>query len=85
MIAIGGGLTGDLVTGGAFIEGNTVRGYLADATSSFFILVAKWFAKKEVGYDPAPYCVTCINRITAAVKMFRGARHDGLPAVFQNE
>ncbi|MBF9239864.1 right-handed parallel beta-helix repeat-containing protein [Hymenobacter sp. BT683] len=36
VIATGGGLTGDLVTGGAFIEGNTVRGYLADATSSGF-------------------------------------------------
>ncbi|MDB5235484.1 MAG: C-terminal target protein [Hymenobacter sp.] len=35
-IAIGGGLNGDLVTGGAFIESNTVRGYLADATSSSF-------------------------------------------------
>ncbi|GAB3852050.1 hypothetical protein GCM10028822_19340 [Hymenobacter terrigena] len=36
VITIGGGLTGDLVTGGAFIEGNTVRGYLADATSTSF-------------------------------------------------
>lgn len=36
IITIGGGVTGDLATGGAFIEGNTVRGYLADATSSSF-------------------------------------------------
>ena len=36
VITVGGGLTGDLVTGGAFIEGNIVRGYLADATSSSF-------------------------------------------------
>jgi hypothetical protein len=36
VIAAGGGITGALVTGGAFIEGNTVRGYLADATSSSF-------------------------------------------------
>lgn len=36
VITTGGGITGDLVTGGAFIAGNTVRGYLADATSSMF-------------------------------------------------
>jgi hypothetical protein len=36
VIAAGGGRNGDLVTGGAFIEGNTVRGYQADATSSSF-------------------------------------------------
>jgi hypothetical protein len=36
IIALGGGLTGDLATGGAYIEGNTIRGYLADATSSAF-------------------------------------------------
>jgi hypothetical protein len=36
VITIGGGVNGDLVTGGAFIEGNTVRGYLANATSSSF-------------------------------------------------
>ena len=36
IIATGGGVTGDLVTGGAFIAGNTVRGYLADANSSSF-------------------------------------------------
>lgn len=36
VIAVGGGIHGALVTGGAFIEGNTVRGYLADATSSSF-------------------------------------------------
>lgn len=34
VIASGGGLTGDLVTGGAFIANNTIRGYRADAASS---------------------------------------------------
>ncbi|MGI4870737.1 MAG: right-handed parallel beta-helix repeat-containing protein [Janthinobacterium lividum] len=34
VIAVGGGVTGDLTTGGAFVQGNTIRGYLADATSS---------------------------------------------------
>ncbi|WP_375435994.1 right-handed parallel beta-helix repeat-containing protein [uncultured Hymenobacter sp.] len=36
VIAVGGGVNGDLTTGGAFIEGNTIRGYLADATSASF-------------------------------------------------
>jgi hypothetical protein len=36
VIALGGGLTGDLTTGGAYITDNTVRGYLANATSSAF-------------------------------------------------
>ncbi|SNC67805.1 Por secretion system C-terminal sorting domain-containing protein [Hymenobacter gelipurpurascens] len=36
IINAGGGLNGDLTTGGAFIQSNTVRGYLADAFSSFF-------------------------------------------------
>jgi nitrous oxidase accessory protein NosD len=30
----GGGINGDLVTGGAFIQGNTIRGYLADANAA---------------------------------------------------
>ena len=34
IIAGSGGLTGDLVTGGAFFANNTIRGYWADATSS---------------------------------------------------
>lgn len=34
VIASGGGVTGDLVTGGAFIANNSIRGYLADAASS---------------------------------------------------
>jgi hypothetical protein len=34
VIAVGGGVTGDLTTGGAYIANNTIRGYLADATSS---------------------------------------------------
>jgi hypothetical protein len=34
VIAGGGGITGDLVTGGAFIMGNTVRGFSADAAST---------------------------------------------------
>jgi hypothetical protein len=34
VIALGGGLTGDLATGGAYVQGNTIRGYLSDATSS---------------------------------------------------
>jgi hypothetical protein len=34
VIAIGGGITGDLVTGGAYIENNTIRGYVANAASS---------------------------------------------------
>ncbi len=33
VIAAGGGATGDLVTGGAFVVNNTISGYLADATS----------------------------------------------------
>jgi hypothetical protein len=33
VIAAGGGITGDLVTGGAFVENNTISGYQADATS----------------------------------------------------
>lgn len=36
VIAAGGGINGDLTTGGAYLEGNTVRGYLADATRSSF-------------------------------------------------
>jgi hypothetical protein len=36
IIGVGGGVTGDLVTGGAFIEGNTVRGYLCDTISSMY-------------------------------------------------
>jgi hypothetical protein len=36
VIATGGGVNGDLTTGGAYVEGNTIRGYLADATSSSF-------------------------------------------------
>ena len=36
VIAAGGGVNGALVTGGAYIEGNTVRGYLSDANSSSF-------------------------------------------------
>ncbi|MGI4743775.1 MAG: T9SS type A sorting domain-containing protein [Janthinobacterium lividum] len=34
VIASGGGVTGDLITGGAFLANNTIRGYLADATSA---------------------------------------------------
>lgn len=34
VIAGGGGITGDLVTGGAFFVNNTIRGYLADAASA---------------------------------------------------
>jgi hypothetical protein len=34
VIAGGGGVTGDLATGGAFIANNTISGYQADATSS---------------------------------------------------
>jgi hypothetical protein len=34
VIAGGGGTTGDLVTGGAYLTGNTVRGFGADAASS---------------------------------------------------
>jgi|GEM_PF-1417546 len=34
VIAAGGGRNGDLTTGGAFVQQNTIRGYLADATSS---------------------------------------------------
>jgi hypothetical protein len=33
VIASGGGVTGDLVTGGAYLANNTIRGYLADAAS----------------------------------------------------
>ncbi|MBO0361048.1 right-handed parallel beta-helix repeat-containing protein [Hymenobacter sp. BT186] len=36
VIATGGGVNGDLITGGAYLEGNTIRGYLADANSSNF-------------------------------------------------
>ncbi|UOG75210.1 T9SS type A sorting domain-containing protein [Hymenobacter tibetensis] len=36
VIAVGGGINGDLTTGGAYVAGNTIRGYLADATSSSF-------------------------------------------------
>lgn len=36
VIAAGGGVNGDLTTGGAYVAGNTIRGYLADATSSNF-------------------------------------------------
>ena len=36
VIATGGGLTGDLTTGGAFVQGNTIRGYLSDAVSSAY-------------------------------------------------
>ena len=36
VIAAGGGINGDLVTGGAFVQGNTIRGYLADANSSSY-------------------------------------------------
>ncbi|OGX89369.1 hypothetical protein BEN49_09095 [Hymenobacter coccineus] len=34
VIAGGGGITGDLLTGGAFVVNNTISGYLADAASS---------------------------------------------------
>jgi hypothetical protein len=34
VIAAGGGVTGDLLTGGAFVANNTISGYLADAASS---------------------------------------------------
>jgi hypothetical protein len=34
VIAAGGGVTGDLLTGGAFVVNNTISGYLADAASS---------------------------------------------------
>lgn len=34
VIAAGGGINGDLTTGGAFVQNNTIRGYLADTTSS---------------------------------------------------
>ncbi|TDN37912.1 T9SS type A sorting domain-containing protein [Hymenobacter sp. UV11] len=34
VIAAGGGINGDLTTGGAFVQNNTIRGYLANATSS---------------------------------------------------
>ena len=36
VIAAGGGVNGDLTTGGAFVQGNTIRGYLASAASSNF-------------------------------------------------
>jgi hypothetical protein len=36
VIAAGGGVNGDLTTGGAYVAGNTIRGYLADANSSNF-------------------------------------------------
>lgn len=36
VITFGGGLTGDLITGGAFVENNIIRGYLADSTSSSY-------------------------------------------------
>ncbi|TGE07920.1 T9SS type A sorting domain-containing protein [Hymenobacter fodinae] len=36
VISTGGGITGDLLTGGAFIQGNTVRGYLSTFGSSLF-------------------------------------------------
>ncbi|UOQ55149.1 T9SS type A sorting domain-containing protein [Hymenobacter cellulosivorans] len=35
IIAVGGGVTGDLRTGGAYINNNIVRGYLADAFRTF--------------------------------------------------
>ncbi len=34
VIAVGGGLTGDLKTGGAFVQGNTIRGYLTNGASA---------------------------------------------------
>ncbi|RPD48684.1 T9SS C-terminal target domain-containing protein [Hymenobacter sediminis] len=34
VINAGGGLNGDLLTGGAYIQGNTIRGFQADAASS---------------------------------------------------
>jgi len=54
IIAVGGGLNGDLLTGGAFIENNIIRGYLADATSSMlningFGLVLEGADNKVVG------------------------------------
>jgi hypothetical protein len=36
VIKVGGGITGDLLTGGAFIQSNTIRGYLSSFVSSFF-------------------------------------------------
>ena len=36
VITNGGGINGDLTTGGAFVQGNTIRGYLADANSSSY-------------------------------------------------
>ncbi|MCB2379701.1 T9SS type A sorting domain-containing protein [Hymenobacter sp. BT635] len=36
IIGIGGGVTGDLTTGGAYIQNNIVRGYLADALRTAF-------------------------------------------------
>lgn len=34
IITVGGGITGDLVTGGAYVANNTIRGYLADTANS---------------------------------------------------
>jgi hypothetical protein len=34
VIAAGGGVTGDLITGGAYVVNNTISGYLGDATGS---------------------------------------------------
>ena len=36
IITLGRGLTGDLTTGGAYVQGNTIRGYLSDSTSSSY-------------------------------------------------
>jgi hypothetical protein len=52
VIAAGGGLTGDLVTGGAYMQGNIIRGYLADgtnATNNGFGLVLEGANNKAFG------------------------------------
>ncbi|MGI4820567.1 MAG: T9SS type A sorting domain-containing protein [Janthinobacterium lividum] len=54
VIAGGGGVTGDLVTGGAFLANNIIRGYLADAASvasnnSGFGLVLEGIQNKVFG------------------------------------
>lgn len=52
VIATGGGLTGDLVTGGAFVQGNTIRGYLsngASPTTNAFGMVLEGAKNKAFG------------------------------------
>ncbi|QJX48467.1 T9SS type A sorting domain-containing protein [Hymenobacter taeanensis] len=91
VINAGGGRNGDLLTGGAYIQGNTIRGFLADASSSAsffngFGVVIEGISNKVFG-NVVAQCQIAVqvqdrpDNSTGATPFFNMSRNGYLPSV----